>query len=477
MNSLLNSLAGHAEKRASAIALRSGNNCLNYAQLQQLVEQAAWQLRVNGAESLGIFLDNGCDWIIADLAAMTAGIRVVPLPWFFSERQIEHAIRDGGVDFIVYAGSPPAGIAGSGAPLTFGLTSRLLAIAPRRRNRAAAATPSGKLSYTSGSTGAPRGITLSYPFIERTSQAIRAAIGDIGIESHLSLLPYATLLENIAGIYVPLLLGKTVNAESAAALGLSAEMKADPRRFAQTFERVKPNSLILTPRLLADLCGLVESGEIDPTCLRFAAVGGARVGETLLRRARRTGIPAYEGYGLTEFGSVASLNTPADDRTGSVGKPLPGVGVKIAGDGEICLVSELQPGAPLATGDYGRIDADGYLYVHGRKSNLIVLSNGRNVSPEWVETEICASTLVAQCCVFSADDNDLSALLVAVAPNIPDARLEREIARINRTLPAYARIGRWHRMPYPFTTNNQMLTANGRLRRAQIKQMFRHTAS
>ena len=89
------------------------------------------------------------------------------------------------------------------------------------------------------------------------------------------------------------------------------------------------------------------------------------------------------------------------------------------------------------------------------------------MSPEWVEAELNASPLIAQSCVFAGPGSSLSALLFPATALSPD-EIDVEIARINRDLPPYARVQRWHPMSRPFTTRNQMLTANGRLRRAQI---------
>ncbi len=178
---------------------------------------------------------------------------------------------------------------------------------------------------------------------------------------------------------------------------------------------------------------------------------------------------------MTEFASVATLNTPHNDRVGSVGKPLPGVTVVIAEDGEICLsrypVANSKTGRNglIKSGDFGCIDDDGYLYINGRKSNLIVLENGRNVAPEWIEAELNASTLIAQSFVFSAGETHLAALLSSPAP---DAQIDTEIDRINRQLPAYARLREWHRLNTSFSREQQTLTANGRLRRRQITQLL-----
>ncbi len=489
MNGLLEKIGQHALSTPEAIAIRSGDKQVSYAELMFAVQQATAQLRSLQVESLGLYLDNGIDWIVFDLAALAAGIRVVPLPWFFSKEQIAHAIADGAVDSIVFDLALPCEVSTRGVPLQGYSDSRLQRIVTADCSASCKHRAPAKVSYTSGSTGTPRGIELEAGFIEETAASICRATGRLGIESHLSVLPYATLLENIAGVYVPLLLGRCVYAETSADIGLSATLGLDPLKLQATFNRVRPDSLIVTPQLLDVLCLLVEGAALKPDCLRFVAVGGARVAPKLLQRARGLGIPAYEGYGLTEFASVATLNTPQDDRIGSVGKPLPGVTVTIAEDGEICLESHFGTPAMEATrsqrifvrsGDYGRIDSDGFVYVHGRKSNLIVLASGRNVSPEWIESELDASPLVRQSYVFSESGERLSALLATQAS---DAEIEIEITRINDALPAYARVADWHRLAAPFSREQQTLTANGRLRRQQISRRlpellaFRQTAT
>lgn len=470
MNRLQGKLEQWARTKPSAIALCSRDQSLTYAGLTTAVQQLAAQLLRHQVKSLGLYLDNGIDWIVIDLAAMVADIRVVPLPWFFSDQQIEHAIEAGLVSHLAVGSDLPAGIIGTGIRAKLYADSCLQSIVTQ--NDSSNSPVSGKVSFTSGSTGTPKGIELDYEFIDQTCASLVAAVSTLGIETHLSILPYATLLENIAGVYLPLMLGKTVHAEPAERIGLSADLQIDPIKLQQCFNRIQPDSLILTPQLLELFCLLVENRAIDPECLVFVAVGGARVGESLLQRARRVGIPAYEGYGLTEFGSVAILNTPCNDRPGSAGKPLPGVSAEIAEDGEILLGCAAMGSTRLATGDLGSIDADGYISIHGRKSNLIVLPNGRNVAPEWVETEINASPLIIQSYLFAETGSELSALLQISGPEVADADLDVEIDRVNRGLPAYARVNRWYRLAQPFTRVNRMLTANGRLRRAHINQLL-----
>jgi long-subunit acyl-CoA synthetase (AMP-forming) len=478
MNHLIERLQRRAASDPGATALRSRDKRLGYGELMDAVHQASRQLRSLQLRSIGLFLDNGLDWIIFDLAALQAGISVVPLPWFFSDAQIAHAIADARLDGIVFDRALPRGVEPLGTALPGFSDSRLQRIDGARGAVGRAYAAAARISYTSGSTGAPKGIALDAGFIELTADSLCQAIGRLDIETHLGILPYATLLENIAGIYVPLLLGRCVHAEPAAEIGLGATLAIDPERLRVCFNRVRPNSLIITPQLLDLLCLLAERAAINPDCLVFVAVGGARVSPASLRRARHAGIPAYEGYGLTEFGSVATLNTPWDDRVGSVGKPLPGVTLVIAEDGEICLSRRAAdavegagatPRKPIRSGDLGSVDADGFVHVHGRKSNLIVLANGRNVSPEWIEAELNFSSLIEHSFVFAEDGKQLSVLIASSATG---ALLDAEIARINRDLPAYARLQRWYRLADPFSPEAGTLTVNGRLRRAQIERQL-----
>ena len=477
MKSLFNQLREYALLQPESIAIRSENQSLSYATLIHDVEQLSAQLEALNAKAIGLYIDNGIEWIVIDLACSLAGISIVPLPWFFSPQQLQHACNDAAIDYVVATHESKHGINHLITlnhsiavyqqcflhPVSRLTTSTEIA----RRN-------GGKVSYTSGTTGSPKGIWLENAFIEQTITSICSAIGELEINRHLSILPYATLLENIAGVYVPLMMGKTIYAEPASRIGLSSDLQLNPLALEQTFNQTQPESLIVTPQLLEVMILLAENQRINTDCLKFIAVGGARVTDTLIKRARQANIPAYEGYGLTEFGSVALLNTPLQDRIGSTGKALPGVNIEIANDGEIILSTKIRTEnnasklVKVATGDLGEIDRDGYVYIHGRKSNTLVLLTGRNVSPEWVESELNLSPLIQQCYVYGEGQVQLSALIGA-QQNTSDHAIQTEIDRINESLPAYARIAHWKRLVQPFSVRSETLTPNGRLRRDNIQ--------
>lgn len=474
MKQVLKQIFSHAVLKPNDVAVRSADQLIRYGELKSLVEETAAQLKVQGVQRAGLYLDNGIEWIVADLACALEDISLTPLPWFFSHVQLEHAIENAQLDSVITGQECPSwlGKLGVTSPI---LDGRVLHQFGFRNPSDRQDFKVAKLSYTSGSTGNPKGIELSREMIDEVSHSLSELTRGLNVQRHLSLLPYSTLLENIGGIYVPLTQGKTVYAEPADRLGLSPTMGIDAQQLTAVFNEVQPNSLIVTPQLLKLLCVLAEGNQIDIGSLKFVAVGGARVGLSLLNCARAVGIPVFEGYGLTEASSVAMLNTPSSYRAGSVGQPLGHVLPTFADDGELILqfspqISE-HSSAPIekvCTGDLGYADDDGFIYINGRKKNLIVLSTGRNVSPEWVEGELNCSPLIAQSFVFGESQADISALVVPQSLAVTDEQIQRSINSLNHQLPAYARVAQWHRMDSPFSVAQNTLTSNGRLRREAI---------
>ena len=125
----------------------------------------------------------------------------------------------------------------------------------------------------------------------------------------------------------------------------------------------------------------------------------------------------------------------------------------------------------LATGDFGHLDADGFLFVDGRKKDILITGFGRNVSPEWPESVLTGTGAIAQAMVVGEARAYLAALIVPARAGLDHATLEAAVARANAALPDYARIRRWMAVP-PFTPANGLATANGRPRRALIVAQF-----
>lgn len=413
---------------------------------------------------LGVLLDNGAEWVSVDLAAQEAGVALVPLPAFFTAAQLAHAVQASGMDALV---SPSLAAAEA---LGFATAGTLAGLPWHRRGVEAPprSSPGSKVTFTSGTTAAPKPVVLSAQEQWQVARSLADALAPLGVRRHLCLLPLAVLLENVAGVYAAQLAGAHFCVPPLAEAGLHGASGFEAKTCLEAIERWQAESVILLPQMLAALTGALEAGARAPRGLRFAAVGGARVGACLLERARRVGLPAYEGYGLSECASVVALNLPGADRPGSVGRPLAHCAVRIE-NGEI-LVKRSR--GWLQTGDLGRIDADGYLYVEGRRKNVLITSFGRNVSPEWPEAELLAGPAIAQAAVFGEARPQLGAVLVSASPAAPDAVLEREVQAANARLPDYAQVRRWLRAEARFTPQNGLATANGRPRREAIWQTY-----
>jgi long-subunit acyl-CoA synthetase (AMP-forming) len=436
-----------------------------------------------GTRVLATLLDNSPAWAVADEAAALADVVHVPLPLFFSEAQIAHALRAAGVDTLLV----PSFAAGRW-PLLAGPHRKIAgeSLSLLHIDAIPVPTPAGtvKITFTSGSTGAPKGVCLSLAALHAVRDGLVEALRPLHIERHLCALPLAVLLENVAGLMAPTAAGATCIVLPLAQLGLGGSSSFDPERFHTTVLEHEPNSLILLPQMLrAWVSFLARTRRRAPSSLRLVAVGGAAVGARLLASARGLGIPAYEGYGLSEGASVQTLNLPGADRVGSAGRPLPHAQVRIAVDGEIEVGGSLFSGylghgeAPASdwwpTGDLGSMDADGFLHVTGRKKNVLITGFGRNVAPEWVETALRGENAVAEAVVFGDAEPSLSAVLWPSSRDGDDSQLQGAVDAANATLPDYARVQRWTRARAAFDADSGFATSNGRPQRAAIWKAHR----
>ena len=122
----------------------------------------------------------------------------------------------------------------------------------------------------------------------------------------------------------------------------------------------------------------------------------------------------------------------------------------------------------IYTGDLGRLDADGFLHIDGRRKQQLITSFGRNVAPEWPEAELLAGRAIAQAVVFGESRPALCAVLVPRFAEATDAMLASDVEGANRRLPDYARIAAWIRADTPFHAGNGLATDNGRPRREAV---------
>lgn len=488
--SVIDAVSRWSKECPDSPALIGKQQVLSYRELAAAIERFGAQLRAAPAGTIGLALDNSPLWAVLDLACLHAGKPVIPLPFFFSAEQVAHSIRDAGIDCILtdqpeqYRKLLEAAGIETGAVFTHELNGQAFADI-RLRNIAAKTLPAGtiKVTYTSGTTGHPKGVCLSADALQQVASSLLAATRGKTDDRHVSVLPLSTLLENLAGVYVPLLAGASCHLLPLAEVGLSGSTGLDVKKMLAALIQCKATTTILTPQLLHAMVAAVEAGHPAPQQLRFVAVGGAPVAPRLLQRAEKLGLPVFEGYGLSECASVVALNTEGARRIGSVGKPLPHAQVKFAEDGEILVAgatllgytgdAPLQPNEFWPTGDTGHLDEEGFLHLTGRKKNIFITSFGRNVSPEWVERELTLHPAIAQAAVFGeARPWNVAVIVPRGATAEALAAVNQAIEEANRVLPDYAQVKRWLPAQAPFLPQNGQLTANGRLKRAAIWQLY-----
>jgi long-subunit acyl-CoA synthetase (AMP-forming) len=300
------------------------------------------------------------------------------------------------------------------------------------------------------------------------------------------LLPLATLLENIGGIYVPLLVGAAVCVLPLQQVGLTGASALNVRVMLNAMHDQRATTAIMVPQMLHALVAALSMGASMLSTLRFVAVGGAPVSPRLLAQAQHMKIPVFEGYGLSECASVVAVNTPTARLAGSVGKPLSHVKIRFAEDGEILVGGAVFEGylgleekpdeeGLWETGDTGYLDEDGYLHLTGRKKNMFITSFGRNVAPEWVESELTIQPAIAQAVVYG-EARPWNIAIIVPRPLAGLADLEHAVAQAiaasNQVLPDYAQIDKWLLASEAFTQKNGQLTVNGRVRRLEILSCY-----
>jgi long-chain acyl-CoA synthetase len=472
MHAVIAAIGRHAAAHPRRTALSDDVRDMSYAELNAAIAESGARIRAGTTKAVALCLENSFEWVIADLALLAARLPCVPLPAFFSAQQQAHALADAGVECLI-TDRPDACLTrlrSGGLPAAHGSELR---IAGRRLGRiwigaSRQVMPAGtvKVTYTSGTTGHPKGVCVGESALAAVVRSLVMTCGLNADDRHLAALPLATLLENVA-VYAVLAAGGRVVLRPLEDIGTALASSG-------------ATTTVLVPQLLKSLVERIEAGAAAPGALRFLAVGGAAVAPALLDRATRLGLPVFEGYGLSECASVVALNAPGVNHPGTVGRPLPHVAISFARDGEILVEGAVLLGycgredemrGPWPTGDLGALDADGYLRITGRKKSCFITSYGRNVSPEWIEAVLTAEPAISQAWV-SGEARPWTAAVIVARPGCANARVDEAIARASGTLPEYARVRRWLRAEEPFSFANGELTANGRLRREQLAKRY-----
>ncbi len=391
---------------------------------QQLVAQACglgiYLRSQTSRPHVGLLLPPSAGYVASFYGTLLAGKSVVPINYLLGDREISHVIQDSGISTVVTI--PQMAVRLREASLKIVDLTQLpqtpCAISPK--------LPSphmddlAVLMYTSGTAGLPKGVMLTYGNLQSD---VDACIEHANLQSSYTFIGVIPLFHSFgmtAMMLAPVQLGAPIVYMS----------RFSPMGTLQALRR-HPVAVIFGVPSMYGAIYRMESAKAEDFSRIYAAISG---GEPLPANLRvgwqeRFGRPIYEGYGLTETSPVVALNTPSSNRPGSVGQTVPGVQVRIADDdgkavdvghaGEVWLkgpmimkgyynlpketADALTADGYFKTGDIGRVDADGYLYITGRKKDLIIVA-GEKVVPREVEEVIARHPAVAECAVVAKKD-------------------------------------------------------------------------
>lgn len=522
-------------------------------------------------DTVAVMLPNSWQWVLFDQAAMALGLVVVPL--YTSDRPdnvayilddcgarvliLEHAetwhtVQRSGQRLntvqrvVVTQGVAPADDQGTVMALDAWLrrgVDRADLPEPPRDGHALAS-----IVYTSGSTGRPKGVMLSHYNMLENAYAGLQQIAIYPEDRFLSFLPLSHTLERTIGYYLPIMAGASV-AHARSVPDLPEDLATHrptalvsvPRIYERVYARIQEGLEQKSgfarwlfhcavnvgwhryqqgqglrgwhPKLLAwPLLHKLVAGKVSARLggrLRVAISGGAPLSREVAQLFLSLGVPVLEGYGLTESSPVISVNTLTDNRPGTVGKPLPGVAVRIGDQGELlargpnimlgywnnpeATAAVLDREGWLHTGDQARLDDEGRITITGRLKEIIVMANGEKVPPADMELAIANDPVFEQVMVVGEGRPYLGALVVlneavwpAVArehglPEAParareDPRVEgyllERAADLLHAFPGYAQVRRLRLLPEPWSVDNALLTPTLKLKRARIAERF-----
>jgi long-chain acyl-CoA synthetase len=437
---------------------RTGHGAISWRRIAEdafLGAAALHHYGIRPGDRVAQFAENGYEWLVADLSILLSGAVHVPVHAMLPERSVFQQVQDSGAKVLIcYGNSPPnvepildryfGGSIKTGEdqpriPAAHRWLPEIDATRARLEGLRARIRPDdpATLLYTSGTGGEPRGVVLSHGNLYSNAAAIIKVFSPRQ-DRRLNFLPLSHIFARTCDWYVALVSGTEIG------LATSREtILADCQKFQPTvlngvpyfFDKVRKTLLERNPNPSAEDLQQMLGGKVT-----LCNVGGAALPDHVFDFYNERGIAMRQGYGLTEASPVVTLSTETSFCRGSVGKPIPGVELKVADDGEIltrgpsvmlgywndqAATSEaIDQHGWLHTGDLGRVDDDGFLFVTGRRKELIALASGKKVPVAKVESLLTADPLILQAFVVGEGRNYLTALLV---PN-PDV-IKSEIKR------------------------------------------------
>lgn len=500
---------------------------------------------VKQGDTVLLLSENRVEWLICDFGIQAAGAITVPIYPNVTAEMAETIASDSAAAYAIASDQALASKLSAAAGLRhIALMDREVAdwLKQPAGNAVEVSARLARLSpedlctivYTSGTTGVPKGVELRHRnLVDITRAAVRVhPVSDT--DTALSWLPYAHVFGRINDVFVGVM------------VGLEAWVSRGPDHLAEEIGQVKPTVICSVPRVYEKMYAAVlarvsretptrrrifnwavrvgarfarterpgallrvQRGIADRLVLRnvrqlltggrlrFFVTGGAGLAKEIEEFFWALGVPILNGWGLTETSSGVCSNTLHDHRFLTVGKPFPGVELKIAEDGEILVkgpgnmrgyhnqpeaTAEVMRDGWFCTGDIGVIDADGYLRITDRKKSLFKTAGGKYIAPLPVEHELLSDPIIARAVVVGEGKPYVTALIVpdrdaAKAQGFDEraleARVQALVDRVNRKLGQWETIKYFKLLPRDFTEEAGELSLKMDIRRKVIAEHFR----
>lgn len=487
MKTLLELVAAFEKKEGVALTYFTGYRHFSYTykELYTLACKAATLLEKNGIREKDCVLlwgYNRPEWIIMFFACVIRGARVVPIDTRHNVAFVEKVLAQTKAPLLVTSTTFPLPQQKIKVEYAENLLFSIQALQPHPLRQAREDTIV-EIAYTSGTTGDPKGALLTHKNLCASLLSLELLIKPHNNMTLLSLLPLSHIFELVGGMLLPLYFG--------ARIVYPPSLK--PSMILDCIRKESVTALLLVPRLLEALTHRIQKkygSFFQPalTCaalpvlqrlffapvrhlfasLKVIVVGGAPLDAELERIWENMGFPLIHGYGLTETAALLTCLLPDVHRHGSVGKVVPGVTLNITDDGEILAQGDnIFSGyfknkdktrdtffnGWFKTGDVGEIDADGFLFIKGRKKDMVKTRSGVNVYPEDVEAALKKQKGVKDACVIgipTRQGEEIHAVLLLEKGN--PAQI---VAAANKLLDATQQIADysvWPERDFPRTT-------------------------
>jgi long-chain acyl-CoA synthetase len=488
---------------------------------------------VKPGDRVGLLGENSVDWLTADMGILAAGAVNVPPHAPLTAKQVEYQLADSGATWLFVSSEEQLEkyrAVRSELPLVRGVVAfhgggddaepweaflqrgrrAMQRIGPelRRREEQTAPEALATVMYTSGTTGVPKGVMLSHHnIVSNTLGALNAAPRQ----------PEAVLLTWLPFTHI---YARTVDHYGSIAQGTPLCLADSQDTLVENLAEIQPTNMSSVPRFYEKVLTAVSCPDKAETAKRLRRIFGARIDwlgcggaplpYPIAKAYFEAGLLILQGYGLTESSPVISFNTKEHYKLDTVGRPIPGIEVKISPDGEVitrgphvmrgywnspdATADAIQDGW-LHTGDLGEIDSDGFLKITGRKKELLVMSNGKKVVPTYLEGLLCSDPCIDQAVICGEGKSYLTALVVPQWDNIArelksagvtlaadeNARarqrevvdlLERRVKTALADVSNAEQVKRFAVLPRPFTVAADEITVSLKLRRGVVMKHY-----